>query len=139
MNKTFCYTLKGEDGASRQREFRNILKEIMTNGEDEVELKLRQTNFKMMKGDWRENPPSEDEIKDIIFKNDNWATSYIYYPIKKSTFTGDIKLLLLKKKKEGQNVLGISFTKYSYMTAHEHDRDDFKMTYGLDFIFVEGK
>ena len=45
--------------------------------------------------------------------------------------------------KEGQNVLGISFTKYSYMTAHEHDddlrRDDFKMTYGLDFIFVEGK
>ena len=89
--------------------------------------------FEVMNAEWKKFPPCAEMLKDPLISD-----NFIFLPLNRVRVRGDLKELLVEKKKAGEHIIGVAYTKFPFIHL-QMNPDAFKMTYGTDFMLVEGK
>ena len=89
--------------------------------------------FEVMNAEWKKFPPCAEMLKYPLISD-----NFIFLPLNRVRVRDDLKELLVEKKKAGEHIIGVSYTKFPFIHL-QMNPDAFKMTYGTDFMLVEGK
>lgn len=94
---------------------------------------MREMNFEVMCAEWKKCPPCDRCVEDPFI-----TETFIYMPLNRIDASDYLKELLVEKKKAGEHIIGVAYTKFPFIHL-QMNPDAFQMTYGTDFMLVEGE
>ena len=65
--------------------------------------------FEVMNAEWKKFPPCAEMLKDPLISD-----NFIFLPLNRVRVRDDLKELLVEKKKAGEHIIGVSYTKFPF-------------------------